>query len=511
MKRICAVPALLIISTAGCSETTSDDPNQGDPVEPSFEEHACAISPPDGLTLDDFRCGTLTTVFDRDTPDARTVSIEAAVLRARNGDTDAPPLLFFGGGPGVYNLDSYLPAQAAGALAPINEVRDVVFFDPRGLGQSRPSLACPELGETLTEAYMRAQSSADDAENGWLAGYRACHERLVADGVDLSQHHSAAIVEDAAELMEALGYESYHVYGISYGGRLVQVMLRDRPEAVVSAILDSTTLVEESFGTQWSANLDRSLQEMFDECATAPSCADANPELEQTFYDVIEALNDTPLSLDVETSDGPVTLLVTGDRFANGIANSLYVADLIPLLPVAISVTATGSDLIVQQFGAALLPSVATLDYGHYASVLCAEEIVFDSEGSLDEAEQGVPQPIVDAWGAVNGPLFLDLCEFWEVEPRPSIEREPVESDIPALVLSGQFDPATPPSYGERAAANLSNSQYLLFPGVGHGVLRSVTREDDSPRCAQQVVVDFLADPASPVDGSCAAALPSPF
>jgi len=280
---------------------------------------------------------------------------------------------------------------------------------------------------------------------------------------------------------------------------------------VISAILDSTTLVEESFATQWSANLQRSLDVLYSECSASASCNEANPDLEQTFYALITEMNESPRSLTLEVDGEEMTLAVTGDRFAAGIANGLYVADLIPLLPLAITATASGANFILEQFGPALVPDVSTFDYGHYASVLCAEEVPFDTPESLADAQAGVEQELVDSWGAVNGSLFLQLCDFWEVDPRPDLESQPVQSDIPSLVLSGQYDPATPPSYGARAADNLANSQYFVFTGVGHGVLRAETAETELPRCAQRIVMEFLDDPTASVDGSCAEALPPAF
>jgi pimeloyl-ACP methyl ester carboxylesterase len=43
-----------------------------------------------------------------------------------------------------------------------------------------------------------------------------------------------------------------------------------------------------------------------------------------------------------------------------------------------------------------------------------------------------------------------------------------VRSPVPTLLLTGRFDPVAPPSEGRRAAATLSRSFFLEFPGVGH-------------------------------------------
>lgn len=80
------------------------------------------------------------------------------------------------------------------------------------------------------------------------------------------------------------------------------------------------------------------------------------------------------------------------------------------------------------------------------------------------------------------------------------VENQAVESDIPTLIFSGEFDPITPPTWGQLAAETLSKSQFLAFPGFGHGVLDSGI---DGGACSRQIVTDFLADPELPVDASC--------
>ena len=71
---------------------------------------------------------------------------------------------------------------------------------------------------------------------------------------------------------------------------------------------------------------------------------------------------------------------------------------------------------------------------------------------------------------ALSQESSLKICEAWDVPPAEPTTNEAVSSDIPTLILAGQLDPITPPSYGELAAQTLPNSTFLLFPNVGHGV-----------------------------------------
>ena len=118
---------------------------------------------------------------------------------------------------------------------------------------------------------------------------------------------------------------------------------------------------------------------------------------------------------------------------------------------------------------------------------------------------------MTDPFYEVTNRLLFDLCEFWQVAPRPDGEDELVKSDIPSLVLAGMYDPITPPSAGEKLAEGLSNGQYFLFNGLSHGILRAASNDPGEPSCAMKMALQFLLDPNAPVDGACASQLPGPF
>lgn len=162
----------------------------------------------------------------------------------------------------------------------------------------------------------------------------------------------------------------------------------------------------------------------------------------------------------------------------------------------------------------AFVPQLALVggtDRGLLYSVNCTERIPFVDDEAIEQArgeldpELGVV--ILDSF--IN--TYFGGCDNWDVTPRPAIAVEPVKSDIPTLIISGEFDPVTPPSNGEKARENLSNSQYFMFKGLGHGVLRSDKAYGDELSCAATITLDFLENPSTAVDGSCASKLPGPF
>jgi pimeloyl-ACP methyl ester carboxylesterase len=80
----------------------------------------------------------------------------------------------------------------------------------------------------------------------------------------------------------------------------------------------------------------------------------------------------------------------------------------------------------------------------------------------------------------------------------------PVVSDVPTLILAGEYDPLTPPRYARIAGRTLRNSDWFQFPAMGHNLQRS------SP-CAHEMMMEFLANPALTPDASCIAEMPPPM
>ena len=78
----------------------------------------------------------------------------------------------------------------------------------------------------------------------------------------------------------------------------------------------------------------------------------------------------------------------------------------------------------------------------------------------------------------------------------PAIQKEPVRSSIPTLILQGEYDPVTPPANGMLAAQTLSKSYFFLFPGVDHGLA-------SHSFCANEIMNAFLDNLTEKPDASC--------
>jgi hypothetical protein len=132
----------------------------------------------------------------------------------------------------------------------------------------------------------------------------------------------------------------------------------------------------------------------------------------------------------------------------------------------------------------------------HY-SVECHDR-AFD----VDEAAVANDRALHSSYGPMEGARTIRaICAAWGAEPPSADEVAPVVSDIPSLIVVGQFDPVTPPSYAAETAFTLGGATIVEMPGLGHAV--SLTQ------CGIQLRNAVLADPTATLDRSCVDALPS--
>ena len=466
-----------------------------------FVEGRCEFDEPPGYQVD---CGWLVAPEDRSDPaNGKTVRLHVAIFRSQVAGVPEDPIVYLEGGPGGDALEA-VPFTFAQAFAPFLESRDFIMFDQRGTGFSSPSLACPETVELAFEQ-LDLDLGLDEALAQELAALEECHTRIVEEA-ELSLYNSEASAADLADLRVVLGYEEWNLFGISYGTRLALTTMRDHPEGIRSVILDSTYPPQVSLPLEVGLNAARAFTVFFDACAEDPECSGAFPDLEARFFALVDALDAEPIMatlLDVFTLEEH-DALVEGDALLGLLFQSLYSSELIPVLPGLIDDVENGDYQSLELLLSNFFANIEFISTGQTFAVQCREELPFTDPAELATAGDFDPyiKRIVESGGS-TGPFALEVCELWDVGTADALENEPVASDIPTLVLAGEFDPITPPSWGVLAAETLANASFFEFPGLGHGT--SVSDE-----CALSIALEFLNDPSAEPDGSCVSAMSGP-
>lgn len=448
-------------------------------------------------------CGWLTVPEDRQNPaNGRQVEIHVVRFASNAADAPADPIVYLDGGPGGSTLDA-LPFSFSQVWEPVLDDRDLILFDQRGVGFSTPSLDCPEE-RTFAFDTLDQDLPADDERSAEIEVIEKCHDRLVADGVDLSQYNSAENAADVADLRIALGIEEWNLLGISYGTRLAATVMRDHPEGVRSVILDSTYTPEANLLSQTPANLDRALTKLWAGCDLDAACAERYPNLEERFYTLIDEYEANPVQTDVRDffNSGSWDVLFDGDWLLGTLFQGLYSEQVIPLLPRMIEELEEGDTSTLSLLTSNTLANSEFFSLGMHLSVQCNEEVSFTSQDDIDAGLDGFDHVATAFDGSSNlGDFMFEACDVWQAGSADPVENEAVQSDIPTLVLAGEYDPITPPIWGANAAANLTNSTFVEFTGVGHGA--SLAGD-----CPLSVTFSFLADPTARPDTSCVSSMP---
>lgn len=461
---------------------------------PLFEPADCQFSP---SNISYLSCGYVTVPENRDKPQSGTIRLHVAVARSLDREPEADPLIFLSGGPGSHALEWLF--YSVRNYTDILRNRDVIFFDPRGIGFSEPSLDCPEVMDTYRELLDQPLEDHEWIQRMVTANL-GCRERLLDSGIDLEAYNSAEMAADVIDIRQALGYEAVNLFGVSYGTRTALTVMRDFPEAVRSAVLDSPVPLEVNLIGADAPASDRAMNMLFERCAAEPSCAAAYPDLPAALNELVATLNAEPVTI-------PVMHLVTGDYHDVWVDGGILGASLVEALynyETAIYLPKMIYDSL--KAGDGSYDTLATsleiyLFYGDYSSegtrhsVLCSDEGTFTT---LDAAlvSPGTAHPAIAEVVNRDSEMVFRICDEWGAKVAPPLENLPVHSDIPTLVLSGELDPVTPPSWGIQLASTLDNAFYVEFPWLGHSVFAERS-------CARDIVADFLADPTTEPDSSC--------
>ena len=439
----------------------------------------CALSSANGGQVD-ARCGTLTVLEDRSNPNGRKIKLNVAVIPAIKRNPEADALFLLAGGPGQSAVEAF-PAMIS-LMFQIHENRDIVLVDQRGTGKSNPLKCLGPEDEELTDEQA-------------LAKLKACPETLDAD---LRFYNTEIAMTDLDDVRAALGYETINIYGASYGTRAALTYLRMFPEHVRTVTLDA--VVDSDFVMFMDAAEDgqAALEKFFSRCEADEACVSTFPKLRSEFDGLLARLEETPAEITIPhpLTNDPLELTVTPQMVTSMVFNTLYVPDLVATLPVSIH-AAYADENYVPLISQAFLVNAGLYD-GMFYAVACTEDApLISSAEAAKRAEQSVfGDRTVD---------FAEVCSEWQKGKVSPEFREPVISDVPVLILSGEADPITPPRHADKVVASLTNDIHLIFSGMGHGNLSSP--------CSVNLFKDFIETASiDGLDTACVGGVqPPPF
>lgn len=408
------------------------------------------------------RCATLAVAADPTHSRSDEILLRIARLPSRSPQPAPDAVFLLAGGPG----DSAVTAVPGFADSPILDRRDLVFVDVRGTGGSQ-ALDC----EAATD-------SPRDPLGDFLVPeeVEGCRQTL-ARRTDLRLYTTAHVIHDLELVRRALGYRKVDLYAISYGTRIAQLYALRHPESVRGLVLHGPVPIDSTYPFSLSGDTERAFILVAAACAAEPACGASFPDLRRRLDAVLAAL----ARQSVEIELGGATLEITRDGFAQLVRYLLYSPRRAAYLPLVVQRAHEGDFLpaaTMTQEAAGLLSSIAM---GFYLAVTCSEDLP-----RLGSPQAGESEGFFGDWRAER---HRQACTSWPTAPaQPLPVSEP--SRIPTLVLVGELDPATPPSWGEAVHRAFPAGHLVVVPGGAHSFAGLAGGD-----CIEGLVARFLESP----------------
>ena len=450
-RRLALLPGLLLAAPLAAGE-------------PTLELSPCA----DDVNVAGAECGRLEVLEDREAGAGRTIELKVVVLPALGRSPAPDPLFILAGGPGMPS--SALAGLARAGMRRVRESREIVLVDQRGTGDLSP-LRCDDIDADSTYFSFDQDLPAELL--------RGCLESFEADP---RQYTTPAAMDDLDDVRRALGYERINLWGGSYGTRAALVYLRRHPERVRAVVLDGVAPTGMRMPVHIGEDARRSVELMLEGCEEDPDCGAAFPGVRREYRELLARLEEAPEQVAVaHPRTGEVLELELRRRDVLFLLRAaLYSGDTTRLLPLVIDRAHGGDYAPLLALSEPLVEGVSEMNVPLLFSVLCAEDVAWVTEEDRRRlgAEPFLGPAVLEMWGPV--------CDFWPKGELPPGYHDPVVSDKPVLVLSGELDPVTPPRWGESAARHLSNSLHLVVPGAAHGA--------SIHGCVPKLIARFLDD-----------------
>ncbi|HKO96165.1 MAG TPA: alpha/beta fold hydrolase [Pyrinomonadaceae bacterium] len=444
-----ALLSLSVIACAGCAMAQIDKasgPAKEQAGKPSqLTLTSCEIPGIQGSA----RCGELEVFENRATQKGRKIRLKIVVFPATGAERASDPFVYIPGGPG-----SSATEDARGivpAFDRIRERRDLVFVDQRGTGGSHP-LNCDLFNPSDPQSYLGYFFPLDDVKK--------CREQLERKA-DLTLYTTPIAMDDLDEVRAALGYERINILGASYGTRAALVYLKQHPTSVRTLTLHGVAPTNEFMPLAFAQSNERALLGIINECAADEACNKAFPNLRSEWKALLDRLLQGPVEVEVQSQK---RVNLSRDLAAEAIRYMLYSPRGADRVPLVLHLAAQGNYSMLAQ--AALnyrKQIVASGSNGLYLSITCAEDLPWIKAG---EGERLAANTFL---GDYRLKQQREACTLW---PRATLRADysqPTKGSAPVLILTGEWDPVTPPANGDAVAQHLPNSLHVVVPDGAHG------------------------------------------
>jgi len=401
---------------------------------------------------------------------------------------ESDPILFLPGGPGHPGLSIPSVTSKIWKLrfdtARWLDNRAVIVFDYRGTGSASPSLACPKLDNPMIGRRWREVLSNS---------LRECKEIVEEDSIDLSDYNTSEVSADAIDIQTALGIQTWNLWAESYGTRVAFDYLRRSSEGIRSVILAGTYPPNAGdWRYRSSGKFLMLLDRLFQVCTNDSACQSAHPQVAKKFWNAYDYLGSNNVTLHVEKvwpkrEIVEITLdeILFLDLLYYQLASKLGLSH----IPNYISAVAEGDLVQLESLLSTYLADITI----EFVTVLQLFAVNCNDLGSIDSQSYQTKQNANRHFAEWT--VDWSVCNQFQHSAGGALNSSKFQSSVPALLLAGEWDPATPLEWAHLGVEYFSEATLVVLPARSHDILAS--------KCAQSIAREFLRSPSVSPDTSC--------
>lgn len=437
-----------------------------------------------------FECAKLTVPIDYAEPGGATMKV--AVIRKRSSGSHEGSLIINPGGPGASGIG--YARNATGQFSGVTEHFDLVSFDPRGVGKSKP-IRCVSSAQ-LDEFVHGDPTPDDDGEHAELVRQSrqfadACWKR---NGDYLAHVGTIDAARDMDVLRAALGDRRLTFYGASYGtylgAKYAQLFPKRIRAMVLDGALDPRQPTSEENEVQ-AIGFETNLRDFLADCAGRSDCplGSTAAQAEDGLDRLAAAVDDNPLDVG-SRSLGP-------GEFFEGLALGLYSTSYWSYLRTALDRARNGDGSALLAFSDALTDRKPDGSYSNLIesnlAINCvdrpsARDVASYDANAREFAKSSPHFGTAIAYGSMP-------CAFWRVPPVEQAHAVAAKGAPPIVVIGTTRDPATPYVWAKALARQLASGVLVTLDANGH------TAYDQGNGCIVGAVNGYLNDGRVPRDG----------
>lgn len=439
------------------------------------------LSPEHSVPTNRLNFGYITVPENYDKPEGKTLQIAFIIIKAYKNESNTDASMYFTGGWGARTLKNLNYYQRHF----LSSRRDLILYDYRGVGYSEPKL-CEDMGAAVFKNVL-SNISYSTFEERQKQIFDKCLDQLEQAGIDKNQYGSNNKARDGVLLAEALNYESYNLFGVSYGTKSILQFIRQSTVKIRSVILDSNCPLDFPINSGMTEDYAKSLEHIIEDCEKDPQCSKKYTDLKPKLETFLHSLDEKPLKIRLPQN----RVAYLNKQEVNGIIHQmLYDENAFGSIPFVLKKFSNRNKFIIKRI-LRNLEEVLVENYNGHGLI----NYVYDHKPFQEKAGEIALQakqqfPAYQVFDGHQAYYLQDTHFESNVE-----QTETLVTDIPTLILAGAYDPVTPAYYSQMLRPYFSNHFYVEFPRTGHGVTDNF--------CGKSMAGNFLNNFQNPLENAC--------